>query len=185
MAPVIRISDELYGRLEALARGFDTPANVIERLLGNSEPEPPASFASIEMTQDTKRHMPSSGFGPRRIGITPEMTKLTGKLGDKIYKGDMRIQDAQRELIRIGMNPASAMMYLMAYRSMLVGEVFKCGMKTADSRRMFSHIKRKYGMGIFSLAIKAYALHLRHLEADGYSVGNKHRFLAEMKAEME
>jgi hypothetical protein len=58
-------------------------------------------------------------------------------------------------------------------------------MKTADSRRMFSHIKRKYGMGIFSLAIKAYALHLRHLEADGYSIGNKHRFLAEMKAEME
>ena len=31
--PVIRISDELFSRLEAYAVGFDTPAAVIERLL--------------------------------------------------------------------------------------------------------------------------------------------------------
>lgn len=33
MCPVIRISDELYAKLEELAVGFDTPANVIERLV--------------------------------------------------------------------------------------------------------------------------------------------------------
>jgi predicted CopG family antitoxin len=33
MGQVIRISDELYKKLEAEARGFDTPANVIEKLL--------------------------------------------------------------------------------------------------------------------------------------------------------
>ncbi len=33
MCPVIRISDQLYSRLEGLAEGFDTPANLIERLL--------------------------------------------------------------------------------------------------------------------------------------------------------
>ncbi|MCK4946441.1 MAG: hypothetical protein KAS59_09285 [Alphaproteobacteria bacterium] len=33
MCPVIRISDELYSRLESLVIGFDTPTNVIERLL--------------------------------------------------------------------------------------------------------------------------------------------------------
>ncbi len=33
MSQVIRISDELYQRLEALASGFDTPSNVIETIL--------------------------------------------------------------------------------------------------------------------------------------------------------
>jgi hypothetical protein len=33
MCPVIRISDDLYERLAKLAAGFDTPANVIERLV--------------------------------------------------------------------------------------------------------------------------------------------------------
>lgn len=33
MSPVIRISDELYKKLEKLAVGFDTPTSVIERLV--------------------------------------------------------------------------------------------------------------------------------------------------------
>jgi len=33
MCPVIRISDELYARLESNAVGFDTPSALIERLL--------------------------------------------------------------------------------------------------------------------------------------------------------
>ena len=33
MSQVIRISESIYGRLESLAKGFDTPGNVIERLL--------------------------------------------------------------------------------------------------------------------------------------------------------
>jgi hypothetical protein len=33
MSQVIRISDKIYERLESLAKGFDTPGNVIERLL--------------------------------------------------------------------------------------------------------------------------------------------------------
>jgi len=33
MSPIIRINDDLYQRLESKAIGFDTPSNVIERLL--------------------------------------------------------------------------------------------------------------------------------------------------------
>lgn len=33
MSQVIRVSDELYHRLESLAEGFDTPNNVVQRLL--------------------------------------------------------------------------------------------------------------------------------------------------------
>jgi hypothetical protein len=35
MSPVIRIPSEIYARLEQHARGFDTPANVIETLLNH------------------------------------------------------------------------------------------------------------------------------------------------------
>ena len=37
MSQVIRISDELYKRLEAHASGFDTPSNVIETILNAYE----------------------------------------------------------------------------------------------------------------------------------------------------
>jgi len=37
MCPVIRVSDELYRRLELYAVGFDTPSSVIERLLDKYE----------------------------------------------------------------------------------------------------------------------------------------------------
>jgi len=37
MPPVIRVPDEIYSRLEQYAKGFDTPANVIERLLNHVE----------------------------------------------------------------------------------------------------------------------------------------------------
>jgi predicted CopG family antitoxin len=35
--PVIRISDELYEKLASMATGFDSPQNVIERLIENKE----------------------------------------------------------------------------------------------------------------------------------------------------
>jgi hypothetical protein len=37
MCPVIRVSDELFARLESYAIGFDTPSAVIERFLDNYE----------------------------------------------------------------------------------------------------------------------------------------------------
>lgn len=43
MSQVIRVSDEIYRRLESMAEGFDTPNNVIQRLIsiyeeGDSKP---------------------------------------------------------------------------------------------------------------------------------------------------
>ena len=41
MSQVIRISDELYKRLEAYASGFDSPSNVIETILNAYEEQNP------------------------------------------------------------------------------------------------------------------------------------------------
>lgn len=49
MSQVIRISDDLYERLKSHAEGFDTPANVIERILHTYE------LNGFEPVNDIKR----------------------------------------------------------------------------------------------------------------------------------
>lgn len=172
MAPVIRISEELYGKLEKLAVGFDNPSNVIERLLEENRRMDDAGPSA-------RPALPLS----RRGEITREMANLTCKLGDKVYLGEMRPQDALKKLAEIGMNSASAAMYLTAYRSMLIGEVFKRGVSLANSQRMFEHIKKVYGKNGVRKAIKAYELHLKELERIGYSrrTRSKRAFLVQMR----
>jgi len=51
MSQVIRISDDLYKRLAAHASGFDTPSNVIERILNDFEGID--SYSNEESCSDT------------------------------------------------------------------------------------------------------------------------------------
>lgn len=51
MSQVIRISNELYKRLEALASGFDTPSNVIKTILGAYEDMTP----NLNISDNTSR----------------------------------------------------------------------------------------------------------------------------------
>lgn len=46
MCPVISVSDEVYSKLESLAVGFDSPSNVIERLIYQLEEEGKPDLAS-------------------------------------------------------------------------------------------------------------------------------------------
>lgn len=54
MSQVIRISDDLYKRLEALASGFDTPSNVIEAILDAYENTTSAPLPSIRSSVNSK-----------------------------------------------------------------------------------------------------------------------------------
>lgn len=57
MSPVVRIPTDIYSRLEKHAQGFDTPANVIEKLLNHYE--------GINQKQPKKPSGPDTGSGPR------------------------------------------------------------------------------------------------------------------------
>ncbi len=57
MSQVIRISDQLFKRLEKYAQGFDTPAKVIEKILDEYE-----GVESINPDLDMIE--PSNHFGP-------------------------------------------------------------------------------------------------------------------------
>ena len=48
MCPVIKISDDLYKRLENYAEGFDTPAAVIERVLNIHEGKSPSDDDNLD-----------------------------------------------------------------------------------------------------------------------------------------
>jgi len=50
MCPVIRISDELYARLESNAVGFDTPSALIERLLDKCD-----GIEQVNLPESTKK----------------------------------------------------------------------------------------------------------------------------------
>lgn len=58
MSTTIRISNHLYKRLESLAVGFDTPANVIERLLDNQ------GLAPLPENTKSLKDKPSLHFFP-------------------------------------------------------------------------------------------------------------------------
>ena len=53
MSPTIKLKDEIYNRLASLAEGFDTPANVIERLLNHYEGT--AESTKSDETQQTPK----------------------------------------------------------------------------------------------------------------------------------
>ncbi len=54
MSQVIRISDEIYSRLESHAVGFDTPQNIIEKLLDFYEVNDGLSNKSVETNTPLK-----------------------------------------------------------------------------------------------------------------------------------
>lgn len=59
--PTIRISTELYKRLESHAKGFDTPAGVLERALNVYEGKPEYQKA---VTKPTMMNKPTLSFHP-------------------------------------------------------------------------------------------------------------------------
>jgi len=56
MSPVIRLSSDIYKRLECHASGFDTPANVIEKLLNHFEGVTPEQALKSASKRSVKRH---------------------------------------------------------------------------------------------------------------------------------
>jgi hypothetical protein len=61
MSQVIRISDDLYKRLEVYASGFDTPAKVIEKILDEFEGVK-SEFVTGQSTSDNFEIQPSSNL---------------------------------------------------------------------------------------------------------------------------
>lgn len=68
MSKIIRLPSDVYLRLEKHAAGFDTPANVIEKLLNHYEGEDPIVRKTPFRTKDTtKYYFNGSKYGKGRL----------------------------------------------------------------------------------------------------------------------
>ena len=96
MSKVIRISDDLYKRLEAHATGFDTPSNVIEIILNAYE----SNFTSTESDRNNVRNTVNQSANDQDIvnstntdkiiiNIHEEIKELAPNLNEKFKDGDL------------------------------------------------------------------------------------------------
>jgi hypothetical protein len=98
MPPVIRIPDALYARLEKHAKGFDTPAAVIERLLNIAEHGTAATDLVIEderpaysspQRDATKYQFRGSTYGKGRLVLAVVHAFVEDRNGSVTHKGLM------------------------------------------------------------------------------------------------
>ena len=73
MSQVIRISESIYERLESMAKGFDTPGNVIERLLEFYEKNPNFTISLNQLKYAFKFPFSSALYDIQRQCIQPNL----------------------------------------------------------------------------------------------------------------
>lgn len=92
MSQVIRISESIYGRLESLARGFDTPGNVIERLIEFYEKHHTSVPSTAKFTPTTVTHQdPVKNLNPDNPGNLSHTRILEGRFGNERVKNWMQL----------------------------------------------------------------------------------------------
>lgn len=85
MCPVIRISSETYSRLEKHAVGFDSPANVIDKMLDHYESKKPASSVNtLEPQMKT-----ASSEHRKRLYTNTEIQKKISAAAQSLPKGEL------------------------------------------------------------------------------------------------
>ena len=174
MKHMIEIPSHIYDELASLAVGFDTPANVIERLL--QERVDRHTTILVDAPADTLRGAPKSltiGSKSKNMKITLEMVAEVCRLGDEINARTISHDEAQKALIREGMSEGSAHIYLGNYRAMLASTPFKRTMKFADFEYILTHIKENYDDRIFQGAVKATKKHIIYFEEKQVSAGRR------------
>ena len=98
--------------------------------------------------------------------ITNEMTEISYKLAKKVYETQISKQDAVKELsTEYGMNKGSATDYIMIYKCMREGDVYKRTMSEAGTKYFLNHIYQDNGALALRKALKSVAEHLKYYES--------------------
>ena len=147
--PVIRISDTLYARLGKIALGFDTPANVIEKLLNEHEGVVPVE---TEIVRSTKK-------------ITQDVIERTYSLAKDVYAQTMSIADAQAILVDdLKMHDGSARDYINNFQKMMAGECYQRTMNGAATEYYLKNIHSDFERKYLKKALSAVEQHIEYYE---------------------
>ena len=154
----IRVSDDLYKKLESLAVGFDTPQNVIERLVEKVEG---IDTEEIRIKQER-------GQQSKRIPLNLDVIKQVYLLAKDAFeqKGDR--YDVRDTLVKdAGMNPASAMMCVQALFGMMKGECYKRSINGTATEYFLEMILADYGQEALKTALSSVYEHIEYYESHG------------------
>ena len=149
--PVIRISDSLYEKLGSLAKGFDTPQNVIERLVGKVE--------GVDMKQEKIR---------QSNRITLDIIKQIYPLAKDVFEHKLDVNRAQDILIKdTGMNPGSAKYYLQTFQKIMDGECYKRTINGPATEYFLEMIHADFGQEALIKAFSSVEKHTEYYEGLG------------------
>lgn len=149
MSRVIRISESLYKKLESMAVGFDTPTNVIERLVRQQEGE--------NLEQDNVQ--------PKLNKITTEIIETAYLQAKDVYANKTSIVDAQSALVDdLGMHPGSARDYINNFQKMMSGECYQRTMNGNATEYYLEKIYADFGKEKLKKALFAVEQHIQYYE---------------------
>ncbi len=151
MCPVIRIPDDVYQRLEGLAEGLDTPANVIEKLLNHKEGK------KVEQYTDKKSNK-----------INKEIIESMYLQAKAVYEGELSIIDAQAVLVdSFDMDAGSARYYINNFQKIMAGECYQRTMNGLATNYFLEKIHSDFGNQKLRLALDAIEKHIDYYETFG------------------
>ncbi len=149
--PIIRISDAVFKTLESMAVGFDTPQNVIERLIQQTE--------GVEMMKEETQENQKTGL---------DVIKQIYPIAKNVFERKYNMDDAQSRLVNeVGMNPNSALMYLQAFQKMMEGVGYKRAINGTATRYYLEMIDLDYGRPALIKALSTVDKHIMYYDGLG------------------
>lgn len=147
----------------------------------NQEEAPMPKRSPIKTHEEQQAKKTENPDAKYRIRITEEQAKSCYDQFLRVHNGEITIDDAAKEPVRLGMNPNSAKRYIAAtLKGMMLGETYKSAVNLRDQALFLSFIERDFGKEGLGQALRAYEGHFDYLEKE---VGVAHPRRREQLAE--
>lgn len=157
----LTLPNKLYKKLENLAVGFDTPINVIERLIQDYEKK----FIEKDVTALKKQN------------AFRESTKTTDKMIEKLYVLSKEVYVDKISIIKaqdimvneLDMHRGSARMYIEAFLKMMTGEYYTRSINKTATEYYLKNIYSDYGKEALKNALTALKEHIEYYQNCSHS----------------
>ncbi len=144
---IIPESSRLYKKLANLAKVFESPESVLERVID---------------AYDAPMEDKPTNTKPKQK-ITLDVIKEIYPLAKNVYEGDIKLDDALNELEKT-MYRGSALMYVNIFKAMREGESYTRTMNTTATRYFLEQIFENYQEEGLKLALNALNAHIKYFE---------------------
>ena len=144
---IIPESSRLYKKLANLAKVFETPESVLERVID-----------AYNVPMEDK----STNTKPKQK-ITLDVVKEIYPRAKGVYEGDIKLDDALDQLEKT-MYRGSALMYVNIFKAMREGESYTRTMNTTATEHFLEQIFDDYQADGLKLALKALNSHIEYFE---------------------